>query len=305
MSWLLLAVFVALAGLSAAAWHGQVQRQNDQAFAAQAASVGASVTTAVRRMDDLTLAARTLLAAQSRSHPQGLRELVRRDGRRRALQRRSPGSATSRSCTHPKEKVYPPGKRPYYCLPRLGVSGPGMDEALKEAVVPGFDLCQLTKLLGDTRDSGEFSAFVVSSSHGHEMFEVVAPVYRGGGVPTTTAQRRKLATGWIIGLFDTEPILRSAVAGQPGVYVSLAREHAARAREPRADRRRPRLPHAGRDARQLVGRPLRLRPAAARPDPPRLGRGRRPLDGHGLALARPWASPPPASRRRSCSCSGS
>ena len=63
MSWLLLAVFVALAGLSAAAWHGQVQRQNDQAFAAQAASVGASVTTAVRRMDDLTLAARTLLAA--------------------------------------------------------------------------------------------------------------------------------------------------------------------------------------------------------------------------------------------------
>ena len=62
MSWLLLAVFVALAGLSAAAWHAQVQRQNDQAFAAQAASVGASVTTAVRRMDDLTLAARTLLA---------------------------------------------------------------------------------------------------------------------------------------------------------------------------------------------------------------------------------------------------
>ena len=126
-----------------------------------------------------------------------------------------------------EEKIYPPGKRPYYCLPRVGVSGPGMAQSLQEAAVPGFDLCQLTKLLGETRDSGEFSAFVVSSSHGHEMFQVVAPVYRGGGVPKTAAQRRARATGWIIGLFDTEPILRSAVAGQLGVYVSLAREHAA------------------------------------------------------------------------------
>ena len=65
MAWLLLAVFVALAGLTAALWRAQVQRQNDQAFAAQAASVGASVTTAVRRMDDLTLAARTLLGSDA------------------------------------------------------------------------------------------------------------------------------------------------------------------------------------------------------------------------------------------------
>ncbi len=226
MSWLLLAVFVALAGLSAAAWHGQVQRQNDQAFAAQAASVGASVTTAVRRMDDLTLAARTLLAANPDLTRKGFANWYDAMG----VDERFNGIAGFGYVAivhHPKEKVYPPGKRPQYCLPRLGVSGPGMSEALKEAVVPGFDLCQLTKLLGDTRDSGEFSAFVVSSSHGHDMFEVVAPVYRGGGVPSTTAERRKLATGWIIGLFDTEPILRSAVVGQPGVYVSLAREHAA------------------------------------------------------------------------------
>src|SRR3954453_7575157 len=64
IAWLLLAVFVVLAGLTAALWRAQVTRQNNQAFAAQAASVGASVTTAVRRMDDLTLAARTLLASQ-------------------------------------------------------------------------------------------------------------------------------------------------------------------------------------------------------------------------------------------------
>ena len=123
--------------------------------------------------------------------------------------------------------VYPPGKRPYYCLPKLSVAGPGMADTLDELTVPGLDLCQLTNLLSDTRDSGEFSAFVVTSSHGHEMFEVVAPVYRGGGVPGTRDGRRAAATGWIVGLFDAEPILRSSVARQTGIAVSLAREHAA------------------------------------------------------------------------------
>ena len=47
MSWLLLAVFVVLAGRAPRSGAAQVQRQNDQAFAAQAASIGASATTAV------------------------------------------------------------------------------------------------------------------------------------------------------------------------------------------------------------------------------------------------------------------
>ena len=126
MSWLLLAVFVALAGLSAAAWHGQVQRQNDQAFAAQAASVGASVTTAVRRMDDLTLAARTLLATNPDLTNEGFESWYDAMG----VDERFSGIAGFAYVAivrgHVKEKVYPPGKRPYYCLPRIGVSGPGM-----------------------------------------------------------------------------------------------------------------------------------------------------------------------------------
>ena len=97
MAWLLLAVFVALAGLTAGLWRDQVKRQNDQAFAAQAASVGASVTTAVRRMDDLTLAARTLLGSQ----PEMTRRRVRAAGIARwastSASPASPASATSRS----------------------------------------------------------------------------------------------------------------------------------------------------------------------------------------------------------------
>ena len=80
MAWLLLAVFVALAGLTAWLWRDQVKRQNDQAFAAQAASVGASVTTAVRRMDDLTLAARTLLGSQPETSADEFRSWYRSMG---------------------------------------------------------------------------------------------------------------------------------------------------------------------------------------------------------------------------------
>jgi diguanylate cyclase (GGDEF)-like protein len=102
-----------------------------------------------------------------------------------------------------------------------------MADTVDELMVPGLDLCRLTDLLGDTRDSGTFSAFVVRSSHGHDMFEVVAPVYRGGGVPESREGRRAGATGWIVGLFDAGAILRSSVARQTGIAVSLAREHAA------------------------------------------------------------------------------
>jgi diguanylate cyclase (GGDEF)-like protein len=226
MSWLLLAVFVVLAGLTAGLWRAQVQRQNDQAFAAQAASVGASVTTAVRRMDDLTLAARTLLGSEpnlSDAEFDGWYRSMGVDDRFAGVA----GFGYVELVREPEENVYPPGNRPYYCLPKLGVGGRGMADTLDELMVGGLDLCQLTNLLGDTRDSGEFSAFVVTSSHGHEMFEVVAPVYRGAGVPKSRDARRAAATGWIVGLFDAEPILRSSVARQTGIAVSLAREHAA------------------------------------------------------------------------------
>ena len=224
MSWPLLAVFVVLACLTAWAWRAQVERQHAHAFEAQAASVGASVTTAVRRMDDLTLAARTLLGTDPNLTERGFADWYASMG----VDHRFNGVAgfgyveLVRSPTTP---VYPTGDRPYYCLPKIGVAGPGMEDDLRDAAMPGIDLCQVSGLLIATRDSGKFSAFVGSSQSGHELFEVIAPVYRGGAVPGTLAKRRALGVGWIVGLFDAEPILRTAVAGQPGVSVSLEREH--------------------------------------------------------------------------------
>ena len=264
MSWLLLAVFVALAGGTAALWHAQVQRQNDQAFAAQATSVGASVTTAVRRMDDLTLAARTLLATEPDLTNEGFAEWYGSMGVDDRFEGVAGFGFVELARTAVKD-VYPPGRRAFYCLPKIGVAGPGMSETLNDAAIPGIDLCQTSKLLVQTRDTGQFSAYVTRSSHGHELFEVVAPVYRGGGVPSTLAARRARATGWIIGLFDAEPILRSSVAGQRGIAVSLEREHATAPenRVPTGAGQAFRTPV--RDARQHpVDRPLRLGRRAAR-----------------------------------------
>jgi len=225
-AWLLLAVFITIGTAVAWLWRGQVERKNEQAFAAQAASISASVTTAVRRMDDLTLAARTLVA----SRPDMTRAEFERWYASMDVDRRFSGVAGFGYIELVRErpaKVYPAGNRAYYCVTSLGVSGPGMAETMAELIPPGLDLCQVTTVLGQTRDSGEFNALVVTSGSGHEMFEMLAPVYRGGTVPTTLEQRRQQAAGWIGALFDAEPILASAVAGAGDIAVSLERERGA------------------------------------------------------------------------------
>src|SRR3954464_4433611 len=244
-AWLILAAFVLLAVPVTSKVRAQVRADNEQAFAAQAASVGASVTTAVQRMDDLTLAARTLLAANPDLSNRQFAEWYGGMG----VDRRFPGVAgfgyTERvpygrlghfvdelaadpipGSTRGSFELVPPGDRPAFCLARLGVGA----HAMAELGVSGLDLCALSKLLDSARDSGSFSAFVVGAdepSGSAGLFEVIAPVYRAGGVPVTVEQRRERIKGWIMGLFDAEPILRTAVAGQEGVAVSLAREHAA------------------------------------------------------------------------------
>jgi diguanylate cyclase (GGDEF)-like protein len=242
-AWLILIGFVLLAVPVTASVRDQTRGDADQAFAAQAATVGASVTTAVQRMDDLTLAARTLIAANPRLTNRQFAAWYRGMG----VERRFPGVVgfgyTQRV---PRARLsafvealaadpipgsgsgafqlVPAGARAAYCLARLGVTAKGA--TMVELGMPGVDLCAVSKVLDNARDSGRFSAFVVSSGDAG-LFEVIAPVYAGGGVPATIARRRARIEGWIIGLFDAGPILRNAVAGETGVAVSLSREHAA------------------------------------------------------------------------------
>ncbi len=218
----------------------QVRGDSEQVFDAQAASVGASVTTAVQRMDDLTLAARTLLAANPDLSNRRFAEWYRGMG----VDRRFPGVAgfgyTERvpharlgrfvdelaadpipGSTKGSFELVPPGDRPAFCLARLGVGA----HAMAELGVSGLDLCALSKLLDSARDSGSFSAFVVSADDrgGAGLFEVIAPVYRSGGVPTTSTSGASASRA---GSSACSTPARSCARRSPGRRASLSRSRA-------------------------------------------------------------------------------
>ena len=122
-----------------------------------------------------------------------------------------------------------PARQAPLLLPaQLGVAGPGMADTLSELMVPGLDLCQLTKLLGRHARLGR-----VQRVRGHLQPRPRDVRGRRAGLPRRRRARARArraaprATGWIVGLFDAEPILRSSVARQTGIAVSLEREHAA------------------------------------------------------------------------------
>jgi hypothetical protein len=144
VSWLLLAACVAMSVAAAGAWRAQVWRQPNAAFDAEAASVGSSVTTALRRMDDLTVAARTLVGSNPDLTNAELAAWYRSIGARRRYQgalgfgymELVPAAHLQRYVAQIRAdpipgvaaparifNVVPPGPRASYCLIRLGVAG--------------------------------------------------------------------------------------------------------------------------------------------------------------------------------------
>ena len=102
-----------------------------------------------------------------------------------------------------------------------------MADALTDAGRPRLRPLPDHQAVRHTRDTGRFSAFVISSGHGHECSRSSRRSTAAAASPAPSKARRARAVGWIIGLFDSEPILRSSVAGQRGVSVTLEREHSA------------------------------------------------------------------------------
>jgi diguanylate cyclase (GGDEF)-like protein len=239
LAWLILAAGVALTVLGAALWRDRVRDQAERSFGAQAASVGSTVTTALRRLDDLTVAARTLIASDPELTNAELANWYRSvDARRRypgtlgfgflqlvpaaqlpryVSQVRSdpiPGMPPLRGAL----QLTPPGARPSYCLIRLGVAG------IVNRLIPGgygLDVCAIpgAGAIAESGSSGGFSTFSSTLDTGERILAVTAPVYRGGGI----AQRSRLL-GWITGVFDVEKILGDAVAGDRGLAVTIVRQ---------------------------------------------------------------------------------
>ena len=242
VGWLILVAGCCVSVVGAIAWATTVRSQERQSFGLEAAPVGSSVVTAVRRMDDLTIAADTLIEAKpnltntgfaawyagiggARRYPGALGfgyvELVPAGGlaayTRVVRGDPVPGfAAPGRSL-----RITPAGRRPTYCLIRLAVEG------TLTRLIPGagYDMCGVTQ-----------TSFLASPGTGRvkvvpaliptvgQVLIVSAPVYRGGRIPGTPTARRAQTLGWIVGAFDVGSVLGTATAGDRNLSVSISRQ---------------------------------------------------------------------------------
>jgi diguanylate cyclase (GGDEF)-like protein/PAS domain S-box-containing protein len=239
-AWLVLLVGTVLSLAAGLALRSDVERQNQNAFNAEASDVAGAIASSLARMNDLTVTMRTFVA----THP----ETTNRDWTQwysgLDIQQRYPSALTfayaqvvprSRLGTFVRTQhadprlgqdptapfvIVPPGIRPYYCLMRLGrLSG-----ALA-ALPPGLDVCAVSKgtFMERARDSGRLSVTPLVMEN-KPMAEITAPVYRGGGVPSTLAARRARILGVVGGVFDVRQMLSAALRSHPGLSVSLLRQ---------------------------------------------------------------------------------
>jgi signal transduction histidine kinase len=244
-TWLLVGLWLAATVAAAGLWRSEVRNEGVRSFQVEAGNVGSEVTTAMRRIDDVTVALRTFIEA---SPGVGNRSLERwyagmgAGGRYPGLVgftyieavpagRVAAFAAALRADPVPgitpppgPLRIRPAGRRPYYCLIRAGTPS---QTALASAVGPGRDLCQVrgAQLFTSTRDSGQLSTVALAERPGARVLVVAVPIYRGRVTPSSLAARRTDVTGWALGEFNVTSVLGSTLAGDSDIAVSLYRRN--------------------------------------------------------------------------------
>jgi diguanylate cyclase (GGDEF)-like protein len=114
--------------------------------------------------------------------------------------------------------IVPPGIRPYYCFVTWAQDRGGPDQT-----PAGVDYCASNPELIKSRASGQGYDYAISLRKLSKtpLLAIETPIYRGGGVPTTVAQRRSAFMGWIGIVVVPKVLLDSALQGHPGVAVAL------------------------------------------------------------------------------------
>lgn len=245
MAAILVASAIAFSALAATLWRSSVENQAKQSFRVQASGVEATVTTDISRLDDLTIAARALLAHDPNLTNAELAAWYRDIG----VAKRYPGAegfgfvayvrpqslaaftATIRRDPAQNLKplpgalqITPAGDRAGYCLVRLGVAS-NLSEMIPG---PGYDLCAQAGLHGllASPTSGRIDAISAQLPGIGQVLVISAPVYRGGSTPSSTQARRALFLGWVTSVFDIQSVLGAAVAGDRRLSVGLQRRDA-------------------------------------------------------------------------------
>jgi diguanylate cyclase (GGDEF)-like protein len=211
--------------------------QSRRALSSAAAQVASGLGLAIQRESDLTMSENALVARDpgvgqagfvrwvlsERAHERypelasvQLLALVPR-ARLRAFQ--DEAVAPIRPTAAGAFTVVPGGNRPFYCLTKAGVAW----GALNFRPTAWIDICALpgapSQMMAE-RNTGGSSYFAVQYA-GISVLGVQTPVYRGGVVPASVAERRRAFIGWIGETIVPGVVLASALRGHPGIALTI------------------------------------------------------------------------------------
>ena len=111
--------------------------------------------------------------------------------------------------------VFPAGPRPYYCFAVAGQS-----RSLAAYLPTGLDYCAMASGLAEARDSG-LTSYAPFKSGTMLTLGVQTPVYKGGVVPRTVAERHRAFIGWLGELLEPTVLLSTALQGHPNTAVTF------------------------------------------------------------------------------------
>jgi diguanylate cyclase (GGDEF)-like protein len=206
------------------------------------AGIASTVKLAVRREEDLAIAASTYFAGNSKTSPaefdrwvkwaQTLRRYPELQGlglvalvqapelaafrasiTRQAVKRQgSPRASAGRRAV----RVVPAGSRPYYCL-----AVANLVRSPAKSPPAGLDYCAVAPSLLRSRDStlNSYTTVLVGRS---KALGVMTPVYRGELPPSTLPARMGAFVGWLSEVLAPNVVLGEAVRGHPQAAVRLS-----------------------------------------------------------------------------------
>jgi diguanylate cyclase (GGDEF)-like protein len=255
--WVLVACAIVVlgAGTSLAAallWRSSVRSRNEQSFQTRAGDVSGTLETLIRRDTDFTRSVRAVLTMQPNltageftdwsslleDHQQqlgNLGALVVKSvpaSQLAAFQAQRDADPAFRSLVGGHIEPVPVTGRARYCL--LAGGSAAIKESPELAAALQGDWCDPTSFIGSYRqngttrakftqaitDTGQFSAYSATTS-GLTTLILESAVYRRDARTATVPERRKAVVGWVLNSFNIATLLRSALAGEKGLAVTL------------------------------------------------------------------------------------
>jgi diguanylate cyclase (GGDEF)-like protein len=241
--WSVVAVLVVVGGCAAAVVLASVQSSDDvasarQAFRSSSAQVASALKLAIQHETDLIVSADGFLAGNPdatnaqfgrwvhsvqalKRYPEiiGLgHSVVVPAAKLAAFAKAARRDPTGPLSANGAFKVIPAGRRPFYCL-----SVGSVTRTPRDAFPAGYDFCDgdLGRASRAARDSGA-SAYVPIKAGPVTLLSILAPVYRGGLVPSTVPSRRAGFLGWVGMPVIPAVLLDRALVGHPGMAVTFS-----------------------------------------------------------------------------------